>query len=152
MKNHITAIGLSIAVTLFIVSFLLPAFEYEEGYFYAVACMVIFIPTFDVYDLWPRIYWFLFTFSNLIMLLLPILLVTRWRYKKIPIGIRILQLILLCHVISWPIIAFFGEFLDMIHTGYYVWLLSMIIMAVVTFTKKDAGQQEKPMTIPSVHT
>jgi len=138
MKTKFTILG----VCLFVISFFLPAFWHDYGYICAWKCIL---------ELWnPKgigsiIYFFPFTFSNLLMLILPVALLTKYRDKPVPKSIICVQVILLLHVLSWfyfgPRIVFADEVnFQHIEIGYYVWLLSMcLILGASLVSRKSKG-------------
>jgi hypothetical protein len=151
------------AVSLFIASFFLPFYLDGSGYECAVFCMLVWqggwlVPT----GFLAKLYLFSFTISHAMMILVPILLLTRLKHKKVPIGLITAQIILLTHGVSFLILAiahdikyrgnaYMGDATPDINIGYYIWLLSMIIMAVISLTKKDAGQPEEPASDGEAH-
>ena len=72
---------------------------------------------------------------NLAMVVMPILLLTVFRKRAVPLGIVIVQGILLLHVLSWPIMVLTGVG-GSIQIGYYVWLLSMMIIFGISMPRK----------------
>jgi len=137
-----------VAFLLFVISFFLPAFDggknYTMGYQCAKMCAI------DLWDVWDDDFWdddfysllyyFPFTFSNLIMLVLPPLLLTRCRYIAIPKYVIGLQIILLLHVLSWICIGLANNDINDIRVGYYIWLLSMFLILYVTICSRKAEQ------------
>ena len=128
---------------LFGISFFLPS--YKEPHFDGVGweCAVI---CFNVlkesgsggFDFW---YYGPFNLSNLIMAVMPILLLTVFRKKAVPLGIVIVQGILLLHVLSWPIMVL-ADVGGSIKIGYYVWLLSMMIIFGISMRREPKPVQE----------
>ena len=128
MKTKLTILG----ICLFVVSFFLPAYESLTGYECAEFCALY---TFDL-DVGEFAYYFPFTFSNLAMVIMPILLLTKYRCAPVPKVIIVTQVILLLHVLSW----LFVERISLILIGYYVWLLSMIIILFVSiYTRRSSN-------------
>ena len=84
------------------------------------------------FDFW---YYGPFNLSNLAMTVMPILLLTVFRKRAVPLGIVIVQGILLLHVLSWPIMVLTGVG-GSIQLGYYLWLLSMIIIFGISMRRE----------------
>ena len=84
------------------------------------------------FDFW---YYGPFNLSNLAMAVMPILLLTVFRKRAVPLGIVIVQGILLLHVLSWPIMVLAGVG-GSIQIGYYVWLLSMMIIFGISMRRE----------------
>ena len=122
------------AILLFLLSFFLPALDDGSGFFCAKYC---------AYDIWEAssdpgriLYYFPFTFSNLLMLILPLLLLTRARNKAIPMGVIFIQAILILHVLSWLVLSLKDGDTD-IKIGYYIWLLSMCMILYVSIHSRS---------------
>jgi hypothetical protein len=117
-----------IFLLLFISSFFLPAFEDAPGISCAILCATDLLN-----DSWvAALYYGPFTLSNILMLLLPVLLITWLRRRRVPRFLIIAQAVLLIHTASW---LFLTE-LNTIGIGYYVWLASMLLMLWITTAKK----------------
>jgi len=143
MKTKLTIVG----IILFVTSFFLPAFWHDYGYTCAWKCIL---------ELWnPNgigsiIYFFPFTFSNLLMIILPIALLTKYRDNSVPKSIICIQAVLLLHVLSWLYFVariVFGDEVNFLHieVGYYVWLLSMVLIlyAAIRSRKSDPYSLQK---------
>ena len=126
MKTKLTIL----ALCLFVISFFLPAYDVFDGGDCAALCAVELFAD----DLGNDAYYFPFTFSNLLMVVLPILLLTKYRRVTVPKPIIVIQIILLIHVVSW---LFEGGIKD-IQIGYYVWLLSMVLILYVTIRSRKS--------------
>ena len=140
-KVTITVVGF----LLFVISFFLPAYQggkdWSMGYQCAEFCAIeVWDELGDKEGLYVLLYYFPFTFSNLIMLILPLLLLTRWRNTAIPKCIIGLQIILLLHVLSWAGLPMTDGGISAIKVGYYIWLLSMCIILYVTINSRKAEQ------------
>ena len=126
MKTKLTVLG----ICLFVVSFFLPAYDVLKGWECANFCV------WDVFGIWNDdiestvviFYYFSFTFSNILMLMIPLLLLKRYQNRAIPKAIITTQVILLLHVISWFFQNAYDSTLGDLRAGYYVWLLSMIVI------------------------
>jgi len=118
------------AFVLFVISLFLPAYEGGNGYQCAELCAV------DLYadNLGNRWYYFPFTLSNLLMVVLPILLLTKYRKVTVPKPIIVIQVILLLHIVSW---LFVGGIKN-IQIGYYIWLLSMVLILYVSIRSRKS--------------
>lgn len=132
-----------IALALFFVSFLLPAYGVNgalvigqvtaelTGYECALHVLAM---TIDFEHDEDRLYFAAFILSNLLMLTVPFLLIVRYRDRPTPVPLLIIQLLLLLHVASW-----WFRSLDewwMIRSGYYVWLVPMIFMLAASLTQR----------------
>ena len=121
---------LIISLVIFAASFFLPAYEAQNaiypGWFCAYFCFLW--PLEERFNEWQTFYYSAFNLSNLFMIIVPLFFVVR-RGWHVHIFLRIVQVVLLFHVISW---LFFerienGEIL----IGYYVWLFSMVLALLV---------------------
>ncbi len=123
-----------IGTLLFYISFFLPSYHTYLGYECAKLCSFDILEDLDLFNI-EFYYYFSFTFSNIMMIILPILLLSRYRNAPTPLYLCIIQVILLLHVISWlfPV----GD-INEIKIGYYVWLLSMCIILYVSIKSKLA--------------
>ena len=116
---------------LFVTSFFLPAYYDAYGYFCAYFCLT---ESLDHWNLYEVIYYFSFTFSNIVMIVLPILLFTKWKRMKIKLYVIIIQFILVVHVVSWIFMQINLEY--GIQIGYYVWLGSMLMLLAITIAQR----------------
>jgi hypothetical protein len=143
---------LLLAVGLFVVSFFLPAFIDEPGYICACICM------FGVWDgpnEWaPIAYYFPFTFSNVLMVIMPLLLTAVFKRRKFPVWLLIVQITLLVHVVSWPVSALLsedtnaiGDSIKDIQVGYYIWLLSMVLMLWCTLRQRKLNMHTPELQV-----
>ena len=132
---------LVMASCLFIGSFFLPSYYIFNGYECAKFC---------AWDMWsfPEMtgiaYYFLFTISNLLMILVPVLLITKLKHKRIPIGLIVGQIILLGHVITWQLLDIIDDSDAEIKIGYYIWLMSMVLMLGCTLSKRKSDKNLQP--------
>lgn len=121
---------LFISLLLFAASFFLPAYKAQNatypGWFCAYFCFLW--PLEERFDEWQTFYYSAFNLSNLFMIIVPIIFLLR-RVWHVPIFLRIAQVLLLLHVISWLVFDRIenGEIL----IGYYVWLFSMVLALLV---------------------
>ena len=119
---------LLIALLLFVVSFFLPAFEGQHGYFCALFCL------WGIWDDWVSAdiatiaYYFPFSFSNIAMIVLVPLLATVFRRKRVPLLIKVIQVILIMHVLSWLVLHIANGTIGDVRIGYYLWLGSMCMV------------------------
>lgn len=128
---------------LFLISFFLPAYADLSGYTCAVACLFYYSECVESARPWT-LYFFPFTFSNILMFVLPILVVSVCRRRRLPFGILIIQLILFVHVVSWPILMSLGCLegsIKGIGIGYYIWFVSMVLMLRCTFLKTGRSKR-----------
>ena len=133
---------LVISLVIFVASFFLHAYEARStvypGWFCAYFCFLW--PIEAKFNEWQYFYYSAFNLSNLFMIIVPtfILLKRTWHVHTF---LRIVQILLLFHVISW---LFFerienGEIL----VGYYVWLFSMVL-AFLAIQIRHRLQQSTP--------
>ena len=132
MKRSLTLTLLGLG--LFGISFFLPS--YEEPHFDGVGweCAMVCFDVLKEHDAGGFDFWYYGPF-NLAMVVMPILLLTVFRKRAVPLGIVIVQGILLLHVLSWPIMVLTGVG-GSIQIGYYVWLLSMMIIFGISMPRK----------------
>ena len=121
---------LIISLLIFAASFFLPAYEARNatypGWFCAYFCFLW--PLEERFAEWQSFYYFAFNLSNLFMIIVPLSFVVR-PVRHFHIFLRILQAVLLFHVISW---LFFERMENgKILIGYYVWLFSMVLALLV---------------------
>jgi hypothetical protein len=117
---------LILSLLIFAASFFLPAYEAHNatypGWFCAYFCFLW--PLEERFTEWQSFYYSAFNLSNLFMVIVPISILLR-RARRSPVFLRIAQLVLIIHVISW---LFFERIEDgVILPGYYVWLSSMFL-------------------------
>jgi len=145
MERSFGLILLSLA--LFVVSFFLPA--YQETYFNglgwecAQVCLEMLKPGSDEFNNPDRWYFGSFNLSNLAMSIMPILLLTVFRERGVPLSIVIVQGILILHVISWPVRVWLSDSNGHILWGYYVWLISMIVIFTISICREPKSGKEK---------
>ena len=137
-----------LAVCLFVGSFFLPSLRFAgdalTGYDCAMACFNAFRGESAILI---DLYHFSFTFSNIMMILLPVpMMIAVLRRNKIPAGVKVIQMILLGHVVSWLMVNVVEGQLWMIGIGYYVWLLSMVLMFWCTLAnnRRTSGFTQTP--------
>ena len=125
---------LIVGLVLFIASAFLPAYTSDTGWDCAQVCVesIAFLGSIK----WPWGYYhFAFNFSNLFMVLVPLLYLLKKNWR-VPIILPLIQFLLLLHVISWPIINF--ERIGDIRIGYYLWLISMILVFTAMWVKRKS--------------
>ena len=134
MKNEKTInILLIISLGLFIASAFLPAYTSDTGWDCARVCVesIGFLGSIK----WPWGYYhFAFNFSNLFMVSIPAFYLFK-RNRRVPLFLPLIQLLLILHVISWPILNF--ERITDIRIGYYSWLLSMLLVFIAIWKKRN---------------
>jgi len=125
MKNEkAISVLLITSLGLFITSAFLPAYTSDTGWDCAQVCVesILFLSSIK----WPWGYYhFAFNFSNLFMVSVPIIYLIK-RNWRVPLFLPFIQLLLILHVLSWPVINL--ERIEDIRIGYYLWLLSMILV------------------------
>ncbi len=134
---------LLLAVSLFVVSFFLPAFDGCSGACCAGICMVG--VWYNATEWGATAYYFLFTLSNALMVIMTLLLITVFKRRKLPVWLLMTQIALIVHVVSWPlvVVAAFGEDFLSVQVGYYVWLLSMLLMLWCALRRRTMIQRTK---------
>jgi len=147
---------LLIALILFVVSFFLPAYHlsYDEfwgptdelfsGYECALICLLG--PWSDSIsaDIAWHAYYFSFSFSNIAMIVLVPLLATVFRRKRVPLLIKVIQVILIMHVLSWLVIQIaYGQIGD-VRIGYYLWLGSMCMVLWCSLRRRNVEPASAP--------
>jgi hypothetical protein len=148
---------LLIALLLFVVSFFLPAYDGAYGYVCALLC------SWDIWgwDIWAAdfaafAYYFPFSVSNIAMIILIPSLATVFRRKRVPLLIKVIQVILIMHVLSWLVLHLaFGQ-IGSVRIGYYLWLGSMCMVLWCSLKHRNVEQasapdcQQPPGSQPSV--
>ena len=133
MKNEkAVSVLLTISLGLFITSAFLPAYTSDIGWDCARVCVesIGFLGSIK----WPWGYYhFAFNFSNLFMVSVPILYLLKKKWR-VPLFLPFIQLMLILHVLSWPVLNF-GRIED-IRIGYYSWVLSMILVFIAMWIKR----------------
>jgi hypothetical protein len=137
---------LLIALILFVVSFFLPAYyhEYgkESGYECALFCLFIIIS--GEFGSAGRAYYFSFSFSNIAMIVLVPLLATVFRRKRVPLFIKVIQVILIMHVLSWLVFHIGGLQIGDVKIGYYLWLGSMCMVLWCSLRRRNVEPVSAP--------
>lgn len=129
-KEKILRWLLILCLLIFAASFFLPAYEAHNatypGWFCAYFCFLW--PIEERFTEWQSFYYSAFNLSNLFMIIVPIYIIVR-RARQCHICLRIVQFVLIFHVISWLYFERIenGEIL----IGYYVWLCSMFLALIV---------------------
>jgi len=145
------------ALILFVASFFLPFYMEMPGYECALFCMLVWGGNLFITEWQWQAYYFAFTLSHIMMILMPVLLSTVLKHKRIPIGLIVAQIVLLIHVVSFLVMHIahdikylgntnMGDAIPDINVGYYIWLLSMLLMLVVTVRKRMVDQSSEPIT------
>jgi hypothetical protein len=141
---------LLIALILFVVSFFLPAYlpmdDWDEwsGYECALFCLWVIWEDFDSAGI---AYYFPFSFSNIAMIVLVPLLATVFRRKRVPLFIKVIQVILIMHVLSWLVIHIaYGQIGDVsdVRIGYYLWLGSMCMVLWCSLRRRNVEPASAP--------
>jgi len=142
-----------LAILLFGISFFLPSLDYSGGDKVGWECayQCLFLPSRKLeLDDFGWYYYSAFNLSNLAMVTMSIRLLTTYRKKAVPLGIVIAQGVLLLHVLSWPIILAQEEEVDLLYgvrgeveVGYYLWLLSMIIIFGLSISRESVFKSQK---------
>lgn len=128
-----------IAVLLFLISFLLPAYRPDHDAYSGWACLKFCFGTLngnEVRDAW-RFYYFGFVFTNLLFLLL-------WGVSTIKEGLRSMcawiSLIPLMHVMSWLVLNLLDRERQgalLVEYGYFIWFFSFMLLSVSLFLRKN---------------
>jgi hypothetical protein len=135
---------LLIALLLFVVSFFLPAHEGFSGYDCAFICL------WEVWDdqvssgIADIAYFFPFSFSNIAMIVLVPLLATVFRRKRVPLLIKVIQVILIMHVLSWLVLHIAYGQIGAVRIGYYLWLGSMCMVLWCSLRRKNVEPASAP--------
>ncbi len=137
---------LLIALILFVVSFFLPAYHHEygefSGYECALFCLLIIIA--DGFGSADIAYHFPFSFSNIAMIVLVPLLATVFRRKRVPLLIKVIQVILIMHVLSWLVIRIAYGQIGEVRIGYYLWLGSMCMVLWCSLRRRNIEPASAP--------
>jgi hypothetical protein len=145
---------LLIALLLFVVSFFLPAchLSYDEfwgsyddefyGYECALFCLFIIIS--EDFGSASIAYYFSFSFSNIAMIVLAPLLATVFRRKRVPLFIKVIQVILIMHVLSWLVLNIAGGTISEVRIGYYLWLGSMCMVLWCSLRRRNVEPASAP--------
>ena len=131
---------------LFVVSFFLPAYDLpisgNSGYECALYCLWDIWVTWD-WDGWDfadvawLAYYFSFSVSNIAMIVLIPLLATVFRRKRVPLFIRVIQVILIMHVLSWLVFNIASGDIGDVRIGYYLWLGSMCMVLWCSLRRRN---------------
>ena len=142
---------LFIALILFVVSFFLPAHyhEYgkESGYDCALYCMFIITEGWrsaDIADIALLAYYVSFSVSNIAMIVLVPLLATVYRRKRVPLLIKVIQVILIMHVLSWLVLHIAYGTIGNVKIGYYLWLGSMCMVLWCSLRRRNVEPTSAP--------
>ena len=131
IENTVRVLFIS-SLMLFIASAFLPAYKSDTGWDSAQVCVesIGFLGSIK----WPWGYYlFAFNFSNLFMVSVPILYLLKKKWR-VPLFLPFIQLLLILHVLSWAVINF--ERIEDVRIGYYLWLLSMILVFIAMWIKR----------------
>jgi hypothetical protein len=124
-----------VSLALLITSALVPAYSSDTGWDCAQVCIesIGFLGSIK----WPWGYYhFAFNFSNFFLVLVPLLYILKKNWR-VPLFLLLIQFLLLLHVVSWPIINI--ERIKDIRIGYYLWLLSMILVCTALCMKRRSA-------------
>jgi hypothetical protein len=139
---------LLIALLLFVVSFFLPAYhnEYVEpfGYECALFCLGGIWDDLISADIATIAYYFPFSFSNIAMIVLVPLLATVFRRKRVPLLIKVIQVILIMHVLSWLVLHIAYGTIGDVRIGYYLWLGSMCMVLWCSLRRRNVEPASAP--------
>ncbi len=143
---------LLIALILFVVSFFLPAYHpsYDEFYgsydeFYGYNCAFICLLAMLVdWDFAEIAYYFPFSFSNIAMIVLVPLLATVFRRKRVPLLIKVIQVILIMHVLSWLVLIIASGEIGSVRIGYYLWLGAMCMVLWCSLRRRNVEPVSAP--------
>ena len=136
---------LLIALILFVVSFFLPAYHHEYGEFSGYECAL-----FCLLVIWSDMtsagiaYHFPFSFSNIAMIVLVPLLATVFRRKRVPLFIKVIQVILIMHVLSWLVLSIAYGTISEVRIGYYLWLGSMCMVLWCSLRRRNVEPASAP--------
>ena len=158
MRTYLTVAGL----VLFVGSFFLPAYYGLSGY---TCAETVFKEMKNIHlidfqkgllsQLFQVVTNLFFNFSNLLMMVLPILLLTKFRKRKIPAWLIVVQIVLLLNVLLWPIYHWIDELetLSEIESGYYVWLVSMCLILIASFKTRawDVKKESQGGVLETIH-
>jgi hypothetical protein len=126
--RHPITIPFILAWVLFAVSMFLDAYESMKGWACAWFCMGVFADSLTD-EFWPRLYYFLFTVTNVAMTLSPIAVLRFFSRRRFLLGTTIFAWICALYVISWGVINAMNTSPDELQIGYYVWVASFVIFA-----------------------
>ena len=126
-----------IGTGMFLISFLLPSYMGGNGFNCAWMCASIILNDFSL----GSAYYFAFSFSNLLMLTLPFLILVHYRERPTPRFLIGLQILSLLHVLSWLLLNL-GD-LGSIKIGYYFWLGSMALLLRATWMRCETQSEAR---------
>ena len=138
---------------LFVVSFFLPAYDLpisgNSGYECALYCLRDIWVTWDWYgwdfaDVAWLAYYFSFSVSNIAMIVLVPLLATVFRRKRVPLLIKVIQVILIMQVLSWLVLLMAHGQIGDIEIGYYLWLGSMCMVLWCSLRRRNIEPASAP--------
>ena len=155
---------LLIALLLFVVSFFLPAYHHEgldlptgyheyvqyvefSGYECAFICLLAILEGWrsaDIAEIAWFAYYFSFSFSNIAMIVLVPLLATVFRRKRVPLLIKVIQVILIMHVLSWLVLLIAWGLIGYVRIGYYLWLGSMCMVLWCSLRRRNVEPASAP--------
>ncbi len=137
--NHgkVIPVLLILGLVLFIASAFFPAYTSDTGWDCARVCIesILFLNSIK----WPWGYYhFAFNFSNLFMVSVPMLYLFKSNWR-VPLFLPAIQLLLILHVISWPILNL--DRIEDIRIGYYLWLVSMILVFAAMWMQRKSQNE-----------
>jgi len=123
-----------VAALLFTISYFLPAYGGSPGVECFQACLQLLVKRDTNWDAWFY-YYSGFVFSNILFLILVFAVVTTKKSRQLR-GLG--SLIILLHVMSWPIVNLIdgNAKISEIEVGYYVWLLAYVLLFAVHLVKE----------------
>jgi hypothetical protein len=139
---------LFIALILFVVAFFLPAYHHEYGEPSGYECAL-----FCLWGIWSDqvsadiaivAYYFSFSVSNIAMIVLVPLLATVFRRKRVPLFIKVIQVILIMHVLSWLVLQIANGTIGDVRIGYYLWLGSMCMVLWCSLKHRNVEPASAP--------
>ena len=132
---------------LFVVSFFLPAYhsmDVYSGYDCALFCLLAILEGWGSADIAIAAYYFSFSVSNIAMIVLVPLLATVFRRKRVPLLIKVIQVILIMHVLSWLVLSIASGTIGDVRIGYYLWLGSMCMVLWCSLRHRNVEPASAP--------
>jgi len=127
-----------------VVSFFLPAYYGIPGYDCALWCLWEIWDDWDFADIPLIAYYFPFSVSNIAMIVLVPLLATVFRRKRVPLLIKVIQVILIMHVLSWLVLHIAYGTIGDVRIGYYLWLGSMCMVLWCSLRRRNVEPASAP--------
>ena len=123
---------------LFLISIFLPFFDFlgpRLGYEYLIEC-ITWIGD-DLSMLWHEV---LFILTYLMMIILPLLLLTRYRRIIVPIYLILFQIVLIAHPLFFLITLPFG----VLRSGFYLLVVSMALVLWAAILTRNSDPYSMP--------